>query len=212
MSKQKRKPGKGNAKPIRMERLLLRAGALAAVGMAVAVVVWQVTTADDEGGRAVTLPSKPAEAFSLPTMSGGETTLAEHLGQHNVLLYFSEGIGCAPCFDQIVDLEEDWLRFEALDIEMVSIMVDPLDMLKAEAEERGITGTLASDVDKTVSNVYETMQASMHPGVKPGHSFVLVDKGGRIIWRWDWPGHGVPMYVEVDELYDDVSGALARAG
>ena len=52
----------------------------------------------------------------------------------------------------------------------------------------------------------------MHPGVKPGHTFVLVNKVGQMIWRWDWIGHGKPMYVEVDDLYKDVSTWLQKAG
>ena len=91
-------------------------------------------------------------------------------------------------------------------------MVDPLDMLKAEAEELGINTIVAADEDKAVSNDYDAMEASMHPGVKPGHTFVLVDKAGRIVWRWDWIGHGKPMYVEVDDLYSDVAERLERSG
>lgn len=34
-----------------------------------------------------------AKPFTLPTIDGSETTLAEHLGRHNVLLYFNEGMG-----------------------------------------------------------------------------------------------------------------------
>jgi len=91
-------------------------------------------------------------------------------------------------------------------------MVDPLDELKAEAETRAITGVVASDPDKGASQKYEAMEASMHPGVKPGHTFVLVNTYGRVIWRWDWIGHGKPMYMEVDELFDNVSIWLERAG
>ena len=94
----------------------------------------------------------------------------------------------------------------------MSIMVDPLDMLKADAEELGIKTIVAADEDKAVSNDYDAMEASMHPGVKPGHTFVLVDKAGRIVWRWDWIGHGKPMYVEVDDLYSDVAERLERSG
>jgi len=97
-----------------------------------------------------------------------------------------------------------------LDVEMVSVMIDPLEELKAEAAARGITGTVASDADKSVSERYEAMDASMHPGVKPGHTFLLVLKGGQASWRSDWFGHGKPMYLEVDEIYDRVKKALSR--
>lgn len=93
-------------------------------------------------------------------------------------------------------------------MQLVSIMVDPLPELKAEAEDRGIKTTVASDLDKSVSQRYEAMEASMHPGMKPGHTFVLVLKGGMTSWRYDWFGHGKPMYVEVDEVYDNVKKAV----
>ncbi|MDO8616673.1 MAG: redoxin domain-containing protein [Dehalococcoidia bacterium] len=112
----------------------------------------------------------------------------------------------------MVDLEADWGRFSALDVQLVSIMVDPLSQLDREAKDRGITGIVASDPDKKVSESYDAMQASMHPGVKPGHTFVLVNERGKIIWRWDWIGHGKPMYMEVQELYDAVSEWLQNAG
>ena len=111
-----------------------------------------------------------------------------------------------------MDLEADWWRFEGLDVELVSIMVDSLPELKAEAQARGITGIVASDPDKNASEKYEALEASMHPGAKPGHTFVLVNKYGRIIWRWDWIGHGKPMYMEVDEVFDNLSKWLDQAG
>ncbi len=111
-----------------------------------------------------------------------------------------------------MDLDKEWGRFQPLGLQLVSIMVDPLGELTAEARRLGITSTVASDRDKSVSNAYDAMEASMHPGAKPGHTFVLVNKAGQIIWRWDWIGHGSPMYVEVDEIYKDVAEWLQRAG
>ncbi len=89
-------------------------------------------------------------------------------------------------------------------------MVDPLPELVDEVRTRGITTIVASDRDKSVSQAYDALGASMHPGVKPGHSFILVNKAGQIIWRQDWLGHGKPMYVEVDDLYSEVVKWLAR--
>src|SRR3970040_254232 len=52
----------------------------------------------------------------------------------------------------------------------------------------------------------------MHPAVKPGHTFVLLNKAGEMIWRWDWIGHGKPMYVEVDGGYHERSTWPGEAG
>ena len=166
------------------------------------------------GARETTIlrPFTPAKSFTLPTTDGTDVESEDYFGKGNVLLYFSEGVGCAPCFDQIVDLEADWDRFEAMGLKMVSVMVDPLDQLKPEINERGIKGIVAADVDKTVSNEYDAMEASMHPGVKPGHTFILVDVNGNVTWRWDWGGHGQAMYVEVDDLYDWLSRELGAPG
>ena len=112
-----------------------------------------------------------------------------------------------------MDLEKDWDRFKALDLELVSIMVDPKDQMAAEVRRYGITSVVAVDEDKSVSEAYNALGASMHPGVKPGHTFVLVDKAGRIVWRRDWGYEDVGMmYTEVDDLYKYVSEWLERTG
>ncbi len=110
-----------------------------------------------------------------------------------------------------MDLEADWGRFQDLDIELLSIMVDPLGQVAAEAQTYGLTSTVAVDEDKSVSEVYDVLGASMHPGVKPGHTFVLVNKAGQIIWRRDWGAMDAGMmYTEVDELYELVSEWLQK--
>jgi len=93
---------------------------------------------------------------------------------------------------------------------LVSIMVDPIDDVAAEARRLGITSIVAVDEDRSVSSEYEALGSSMHPGKKPGHTYVLVDKDGQMIWRWDWPSDS-PMYTEVDEVYEDIAKRLEPA-
>ncbi len=188
-------------------RLAMAASLVAAVG----VLAWFVMQSAGDSEPEVYF-TESAPLFTLPTVAGDEFSLTEHRGQHNILLFFNEGLGCAPCLDQVVDLDEKWESFEALDVKLVSIMVDPMDALAAEARDRGMTSIVASDEDKSVSIAYDALEFSMHPGIKPGHSFMLVNKSGRIIWRWDWIGHGQPMYVEVDDIYEDVAKRLERLG
>lgn len=191
---------------------MLRRGATAAVLVTAAAIIVLVVLAavrgGGEGGGTRQELSEAAPPFTLPTVTGEEVASADHRGQHALLLYFNEGMGCGSCWDQIVDLEAEWGRFEPFAVRLVSIMVDPLDELAAEARSRGITTIVAADEDKRVSNAYDAMEASMHPGIKPGHSFVLVNKEGQMVWRWDWPGHGTPMYMDVDELYGEIAGRL----
>ncbi len=188
-------------------RLAMAASFVVAVG----VLAWFVIQSAGNSEPEVYL-TEPAPLFTLPTVAGDEFSLREHRGQHNILLFFNEGLGCAPCLDQVVDLDEKWESFDALDVKLVSIMVDPMDALAAEAHDRGMTSIVASDEDRNVSTAYDALEFSMHPGIRPGHSFMLVNKSGRMIWRWDWIGHGQPMYVEVDDIYEDVAKRLEALG
>src|SRR3989304_6171802 len=124
----------------RVQRRLAILGALALV-----VGLFALLVVRGEGGSGSgEFLREPAPPFPLPPVAEGQVSLSDHVGRHNTLLYFSEGIGCAPCFDQIVDLEADWDRFAALNVELVSIMVDPIEELKAETAGPGITGIAAA--------------------------------------------------------------------
>jgi len=90
-------------------------------------------------------------------------------------------------------------------------MVDPLEQVAAEARQYGLTSTVAVDADLSVSNMYDVLGASMHPGVKPGHTFALVNKAGQIIWRRDWGASDTGMmYTDVEELFELVSEWLQK--
>jgi len=198
----------------RRRRTLQSLALLTSTVVVVGLIVWLLARGGGGGSSGPKQYLKePAPPFTLPTIAGEQVSSADHRGRHNVLMFFNEGLGCSPCFDQIVDLEKDWDRFKALDLELVSIMVDPKDQLAAEVRRYGITSVVAVDADKSVSEAYDVMGASMHPGAKPGHSFVLVGKAGQIVWRRDWGFEDVGMmYSEVDEIYKSVSEWLERAG
>lgn len=72
-------------------RLLRRIGIVALLLLLGGLGVWFVVRGGDKGEPVYWMEG--AKPFALPTIDGGETTLAEHRGQHNVLLYFNEGMG-----------------------------------------------------------------------------------------------------------------------
>jgi hypothetical protein len=67
---------------------------------------------------------------------------------------------------------------------------------------------VAADATLRASKDYGALGKSMHPGIKPGHSFILVDRTGTISWRWDWTEDIGAMYLDVDTLDDQVAQAL----
>ena len=120
-------------------------------------------------------------------------SLADYRGR-NVLLYFNEGVGCDPCFYQTAKLEADE-AFEALDIPLVPVVMNPVAQVQPELRRFGVRTPYLSDPDGSVSRSYDTLGKGHHADL-PGHSFVLVGPDGQIRWRGDYPG----MWVEPAEL------------
>ena len=105
---------------------------------------------------------------------------------------------------QVVDLHSDE-EFQALDVELLSISPDPVDAWQAGAKEFRITSPVLSDAGNRVAKSYGVMQWAM-PSGEPGHTFVLVSKGGRIAWVRDYgaPQNGGLMYVDPKELVPEL--------
>ena len=62
----------------------------------------------------------------------------------------------------------------------------------------------------SVSEAYDVLQWAVGTG-EPGHTFVLVDRGGRIGWIRDYgaPENGGVMYVPIEELTSQIRRHLA---
>lgn len=96
-----------------------------------------------------------------------------------------------------------------MNIELVSIAIDPVPQLAEDAERLGITTPFLSDEDSRMSGDYGVLQWAMASG-EPGHTFVLIDEQGVVRWVRDYgaPENGGLMYVEVQELNAELAGRL----
>ena len=149
-------------------------------------------------------PGDPAPDVELTTTAGDQFGLSALRGKQ-VLLYFQEGIGCQPCWDQLTDIEPRFDEFQALGIdEIATITTDPPDLLAQKVGDEGITTPAMTDQSLTVSNKYSTPEYRMGGMSESfnGHSFILVGEDGTIEWRADYggPTTGNTMYVPVDNL------------
>ena len=111
---------------------------------------------------------------------------------------------------QIVDLQND-PEFQALDVALVSIASDTLEELRQEGAQWGIsTVPLLSDRERQVSAAYAVLQLAV-PSGEPGHTFVLLDRDGRVAWIRDYgaPENGGLMYVPAAELTQAIRTHLA---
>jgi len=158
-----------------------------------------------EPGVGATAPS-----ITLAATTGGPVQLADYRGK-SVLLYFQEGLGCQPCWDQLRDLEARTADLTAAGVdEIVTVTTDPVELLARKAADEGLTTPVLSDPDLSVSREYETNSFGMMGDSRNGHSFVLVDPDGKITWRADYGGGPkYTMFVPVDRLLADLKAATS---
>ena len=148
-----------------------------------------------------------APDFSLPDVNGTTFRLDEARAKGNTLLFFQEGIQCPACFQQMRDLQREAATLRALETSLVTITSDSLNDLKAASVRESVVGMpLLSDGDLSASRAYDALVVSMHPGQLPGHTFILVDRSGKVLWRRDYQ----EMYVPVDQVLSAVAKGLGR--
>lgn len=143
-----------------------------------------------------------APNMKLPSTAGGTFNLASYRGKQPVLLYFQEGLTCQPCWDQISAIEKVMPRFRALGIgTIVSITTDPIGDITQKAHDEGFSIPVLSDQGGHVSDTYSARNYGMMGHDRDGHSFVLVGRNGKILWRADYGGAPkYTMFVPVDVL------------
>lgn len=197
-------------------KILPFAGIILIIGL----IGWGLATANnnDAGFK----EGDKAPDFTLPVVGGGQFKLSALQGKKNVLLYFQEGIMCPACWYQQVDIEKRQAEFDGLDTEVVMITIDPPGALAQAKAQYGIKDTFLYDNSLMASAKYDVLRDSMHPGERPGHVFVLVDKQGIIKWRFSaykppkngdqHSGSTGTMYVPVDNILSNVKTGLMEQG
>src|SRR6266516_3074288 len=101
---------------------------------------------------------------------------------------------------QVVDLQNS-KDFQTLGVQLLSISPDSVQAwAKAASANR-------------VATAYGVMRWGMSDGAMPGHTFVLVDRTGRISWIRDYgaPEHGGLMYVTPKDLVPLVAAHVGRS-
>lgn len=190
------------------------AGTIALLGL----IVWFSTQAEKPASVVARANmGAPAPELSLPATNGRTISLSEFTDKKNVLLYFHEGLSCDPCIQQVPELEKALSDFEKMNVEVLSIALDPVEQQKQAAERLGVNKVPMLSYDKATTEVdYDLTRFSMGMGRRAGHTFVLVGTDGNIKWRKDyWPkvGHmveGGKMFVDSPEIVLSVKVALGQ--
>jgi peroxiredoxin Q/BCP len=145
---------------------------------------------------------------TAPTPAAGPaaaTRLSDYRGK-TVLLYFQEGLGCQPCWNQIRDLQQTPAALTSLGIDqLLTITSGPADLVGQKMRDDGLTIPALVDTDLRVSSRYQANRYGMMGASRDGHTFILVGPDGRIQWRADYGGApNYTMYVAPDQLAADL--------
>jgi len=131
-----------------------------------------------------------APDFSLPDINGVIYS-KEALKGKRIVLFFNEGLMCYPaCWSQVASLGAD-TRFNDGTTAVFSVVVDPpSEWRNAIAKMPTLAvATVLFDTNRAISKKFGmlTTPSSMHYGSLPGHSYVVIDKNGKIIHVYDDP-------------------------
>jgi peroxiredoxin len=133
----------------------------------------------------------------------GKTISSRSLYGQKTLLFFSEGVMCQACFEQIRGIEQFGTELEKRGIRLVSITPDSPSDLEQAAGQYGITTALIADDNRNMSEAFNTLGKGMHSDT-PGHAFALIDRG-KVLWYRDyWLPPDRTMYVEPTTLLADI--------
>lgn len=146
---------------------------------------------------------KTAPDFNLPDQTGQTVSLNSLRGK-KVVLFFNEGITCYPaCWNQMAALATD-AALNGSGVVSLSVVVDkPSQWTEAFKQMPDLAkGRILFDTSKEVSGRYGVLSlpSSMHRGMAPGHTYVLIDQKGIVRDIKDNP----PMTVINDQIKKDL--------
>jgi peroxiredoxin len=151
-------------------------------------------------------PGSRVPTFAERDVQTGQAITSMSLQGKKTLLFFSEGVMCQACFEQIKGLEQMRAELDRRGIELVSITPDSPDDLKQAIGQYGIESPLIADSDRDMSAAFDTLGRGMHADT-PGHAFVLIERG-KVVWYRDyWLPPDRTMYVEPAKVLADVAAA-----
>jgi peroxiredoxin len=129
----------------------------------------------------------------------GRPVTSSALHGRNVLLFFSEGVMCQACFEQIKALQTNAKTLARRRLVLVNVTTDPPSALQQAARAYGITTPLISDENRDMSRAYDVLGQGMHPDTA-GHTFFLIGRDGTIRWRHDYSTMFVPTKTLLAEI------------
>ena len=148
-------------------------------------------------------PGSRVPVFAERDVTTARAITSTSLKAGKTLLFFSEGVMCQACFEQIKGLEQMSAELDKRGIRLVSITPDtPADLEQAIGQYGNRTPMIADD-DRDMSAAFDTLGRGMH-GDTPGHAFALINRG-KVLWYRDyWLPPDRTMYAEPAQILADL--------
>lgn len=140
------------------------------------------------------LLNKKAPDFTLESYDGKEIRLKDLRGKR-VVLFFTEGLMCYPsCWNQMASFGDD-RNFNNKDTITLSIAVDKKEDWKQAIDKMPqlSKAIVLFDTRRQVSKEYGVLSlpSSMHKGLYPGHTYLIIDRDGIVKYVMDDPNMGI---------------------
>ncbi len=208
MSKQSRRPTRAarhNKPPANSTRgwrpsknLYWVLGTVAAVGLIAAVsLVGKGSNAKAAGPIKVGATAPPVSGRDVVT---GREISSKQLAGKNILYYLSEGVMCQACLVQIQALQQHVAHLQGRNLTLISVTNDDASTLARSAQDYKITTPLIADTNRSIVKSFGVLGgipygSGMHTDTAD-HTFVLVDKDGKVRFVKDYP----QMWIDVNAL------------
>lgn len=149
------------------------------------------------------LVGEQAPDFNVANNFNSQTSLKSLRGK-KVVLFFNEGLTCYPaCWNQIAELGKD-SSLNNDNVATVSIVPnEAVDWTSAFQRQPALAKeTILYDASLTVAKAYGVTElpSSMHKGIQPGHTYVILDKQGIVRYTYDDPKMGIENELLKKEL------------
>ena len=134
----------------------------------------------------------------------GRTIDSKQLAGKDVLYYLSEGVMCQACLVQIQALQQHVNHLKGRHLMLVSVTNDDPSTLSMAASDYKITTPLIADTNREIVKSFGVMGGipagvGMHNDTAD-HTFVLVDRSGRVRFVKDYP----KMWIDVNALLNEL--------
>ena len=106
---------------------------------------------------------EPARPFTLPAAQGGEVSLEDYKGRHSLVLWFTKGMACVFCRQQMSQLARASQRIREHGGEVVQVTTSPLSRARFYAGKFALPFTYLCDPESQVFRAWGLVNRSHGP-------------------------------------------------